>query len=435
MDWKRYYKGSCITTEEAISHIKPGDRVVLGHAIGEPTALVSELVKKRKNYKNVEIVHMVCMGDAEYCKADMEPNFRHNALFVSSSTRDAVYEGRGDFTTCYFSEIPYLFSNEILPVDVALIQVNPPDKHGYLSLGVSVDYTMAAARSAKLTIAQVNKFMPRTLGDSFLHVKDIDYFIEADIPLIELKIIKITDIEKSIGENCVSLIEDGSTLQLGIGAIPDAVLMFLDKKKDLGIHSEMISDGVVELIESGVVNGKKKTFHKGKVVATFLMGTKKLYDYVDDNPLFYMAPVNYTNNPLNIMKNYKMVSINSCIQVDFSGQVNSESIGLKQISAVGGQVDFVRGANMADNGKSIIAMPSVTSDKKTSKIVPALTAGSAVTTGRNDASYIVTEYGIASLKGKTLKDRAKALIDISHPDFKDSLIEEWEKRFKNKYNY
>ena len=434
MDWQGNYKNNCVTAEKAVSNIRSGNRVVFGHAIGEPTALIDKLLKNKGKYKDVEIVHMVCMGDAQYCRKDMEKHFRHNALFVGPTTRDAIYEGRGDYTPCYFSEIPDLFSRGILPVDVALVQVSPPDKHGYLSLGVSVDYTMAAAKNAKMTIAQVNKFMPRILGDSFLHVNDIDYFVETNTQLIELKRPRMTDIEKSIGEHCASLIEDGSTLQLGIGAIPDAVLMFLGNKKDLGIHSEMISDGVMDLIESGVITGRKKTFHKEKVVITFLMGTKKLYDYVDDNPLFHMAPVNYTNNPLNIMKNYRMVSINSCVQVDFSGQVNSESIGLKQISAVGGQVDFVRGSNMAEDGKSIIAMPSTTIDKKISKIVPLLDPGSAITTGRNDAKYIVTEYGIAQLKGKTVRDRAKALINIAHPDFKVQLIEEWEKRFKNKYN-
>lgn len=435
MNWQGYYKHNCVTAEKAISNIKSGSQVVFGHAIGEPAALISTLVKNREKYKDVEIVHMVCMSRAKYCQKGMEKHFRHNALFVSPSTRDAIYEGRGDYTPCYFSEIPDLFKSGKFPVDTALIQVSPPDKHGYCSLGVSVDYTMAAAKNAKLTIAQVNEFMPRTLGDSFLHVSDIDYFVEANNHLVELKRPKITDIEKSIGENCASLIEDGSTLQLGIGAIPDAVLLFLNEKKDLGIHSEMISDCVMDLIESGVITGKRKTLHKGKVVITFIMGTQDLYDYIDDNPFFYMAPVNYINNPLNIMKNHKMVSINSCVQVDFLGQVNSESIGLKQISAVGGQVDFIRGSNMAKEGKSIIAIPSTTADKKISKIIPFLNPGSAVTTNRNDVNYIVTEYGIASLKGRTVRDRARALIDIAHPDFREQLIEEWEKRFKNKYNH
>lgn len=374
------------------------------------------------------------MGKGEYCKQDMESHFRHNALFVSPPTRDAIYDRRSDFTSCYFSEIPNLFSNGQLSVDVAIIQVSPPDKHGYCSLGVSVDYTMSAVKSAKLTIAQVNEYLPRTLGDSFVHVRDINYFIEINSPLIELKRPRITDIEQTIGENCTSLIEDGSTLQLGIGAISDAVLLFLKNKKDLGIHSEMISDGVIDLIEAWIINSRMKTLHKEKVVITFLMGTKNLYDYVDDNPLFYMAPVNYTNNPLIIMQNNKMISINSCVQVDFSSQVNSESIGIKQISAVGGQVDFVIGSNMVKDGKFIIAMQSTTTDRKISKIVPFLDLGSAITTNRNDVNYIVTEYGIAHLKGKTLKDRARALINIAHPNFKPELIEEWEKRFKEVYS-
>jgi 4-hydroxybutyrate CoA-transferase len=271
--------------------------------------------------------------------------------------------------------------------------------------------------------------MPRTMGDSFVNISDIDCFIEASCPLVELKPPKITDIERAIGENCASLIEDGSTLQLGIGAIPDAVLLFLKEKKDLGIHSEMISDGVVELVEAGVITNRMKSIHKGKIVVTFLMGTKRLYDFVNSNPMVEMYPVDYVNSPRVIMQNYKMVSINSCVQVDFMGQVSSESIGLKQFSGVGGQVDFVRGASMATGGKSIIAMPSTASGGRISKIVPLLDEGAAVTTSRNDVQYIVTEYGIAELRGKSLKERGRALIKIAHPDFRKQLRSEWEKRF------
>jgi len=433
MSWQEYYKSRCITLQEAAEKIKSGDRVVFGHAVGEPSMLIDTLVQNRERYRDVEIVHMVGMGKGEYCKPGMEPYFRHNSLFVGAPARDAIFEGRGDFTPCYFSEIPKLFSEGYLDVDVALLQVSPPDKHGYCSLGVSVDYTKTAAECAKMVIAEVNDQMPRTMGDSFIHVTDIDYFVEVSHPIIELQPSKVSDVEKAIGENCASLIEDGSTLQLGIGSLPDAILMFLDKKKDLGIHSEMISDGVVDLIEACVITNKKKTLHKGKIVVTFLMGTKKLYDFADDNPMFYMAPVEYVNDPAVIAKNYKMVSINSCVQVDLMGQVASESIGLKQISAVGGQVDFVRGANMAPGGKAIIAIPSTAAGGKISKIVPFLDHGAAVTTNRCDVNYVVTEYGIAQLKGKTLRDRARALIEIAHPNFRPQLIEEWEKRFKAKY--
>jgi len=433
MSWQDYYKERCITAQQAVSKINSGDRVVVGHAVGEPSALLEAMVKNCEQYTDVEIVHMICMGKGEYCKPEMQKHFRHVSFFVGGLARDAVFEGRGDFLSCYFSEVPKMFSEGILPVDVALLQVSPPDKHGYVSLGVSVDYGKAAAKSAKTLIVQVNDRMPRTLGDSFLHVSEIDYFVETSEEIIELKPPVISQVEEEIGERCASLIEDGSTLQLGIGALPDAVLKFMTQKKDLGIHSEMFSDGVVDLIEAGVVTNARKTLHPGKAVVTFLMGTRKLYDFVDNNPMVYMAPVDYVNNPYVIAQNYKIVSINSCVQIDFMGQVASESIGAKQISGVGGQVDFVRGANLCPGGKSIIAIQSTAGNGKLSKIVPMLDAGTVVTTSRNDVRFIVTEYGIADMKGKTIRERAKALISIAHPNFRPQLIEEWEKRFRAKY--
>lgn len=433
MSWKEIYKSKLVTAEEAVKNIKSGDRVVVGHACGEPKYIIEAMVRNKEAYRNVEIVHMVSMGKSEYAKPEMAPYFRHNSIFVGATTRDAVAEGRGDFTPCYFSEVPKLFRDGTLPVDVAMIQLSPPDEHGYCSFGVSNDYTKPAAENAKIVIAEVNDKMPRTLGDSFIHVSNIDYIVETSNDIIELKAPKIGDVERAIGENCAKLIDDGSTLQLGIGAIPDAVLLFLKDKKDLGIHSEMISDGVVELMERGVINNKAKTLHQGKAAVTFLMGTKKLYDFVDNNPSVVMYPVDYINDPVVIAQNYKMVSINSCIQVDFMGQIASESIGLKQFSGVGGQVDFVRGAAMGQGGKSIIAIPSTASRGRISRIVPFLDEGAAVTTSRNDAHYVVTEYGIANLRGKTLRERARALINIAHPDFRPGLIEEWEKRFKAKF--
>lgn len=433
MSWKEVYNSKLVSAKEAVSKIKSGDRLVTGHAVGEPSILIDEMVANKENYENVEIVHMVAMGKAEYAQPGMEKYFKHNSIFVGGTTRDAVASGRGEFTSCFFSEVPKMFKQGYLPVDVALIQVSTPDEHGYCSFGVSNDYTKPAAESAKTIIAEVNDQMPRTMGDSFIHVSEIDYMVEVSHPVIELKPPKISDVEKAIGENCAALIEDGSTLQLGIGAIPDAVLLFLKDKKDLGIHSEMISDGVVELVEAGVITNKQKTIHPGKIVVTFLMGTKRLYDFVNNNPMVEMYSVDYVNNPCVIMQNNKMVSINSCVQVDFMGQVASESVGLTQISGVGGQVDFVRGANMCKNGKSIMAMPSTAAKGKVSKIVPLLDEGAAVTTSRNDVDYVVTEYGIAQLKGKTLKDRARALINIAHPNFRPSLIEEFEKRFKAKF--
>ena len=429
MDWKDIYKSKLSSAEDAVKNIKSGDRVVLGHAVAEPLLLVDAMVKNKDSYKNVEIVHMVAMGKGEYTSEDMKEHFRHNALFVGGSTREAVNSGKADYTPCFFTEVPRLFKEGYMPVDVALVQLSKPDEHGYCSFGVSVDYTMSAATVAKIVIAEVNEKMPRTMGNSFIHVSEIDYIVETAYDLIELKPPKIGDIEKAIGENCAKLISDGDTLQLGIGAIPDAVLLFLKDKKDLGIHSEMFSDGVVELVEAGVINNSKKTLHNGKMIVTFLMGTKRLYDFVDNNPSVECYPVDYVNNPYVIMQNDNMVSINSCIQVDLMGQVVSESIGLKQFSGVGGQVDYVRGASMSKGGKSIIAMPSTASKGKISRIVPLITEGSAVTTSRNDVHYVVTEYGIADLKGKTLKERAKALIAIAHPDFREELTEEFNKRF------
>lgn len=429
MGWQEIYKQKLVSAEDAVKHIQSGNRVVTGHAVSEPVQLIDAMLKNKDQYENVEIVHMVAMGKGEYTKPEMAPHFRHNALFVGASTREAVQAGRADYTPCFFTEIPRLFQEGYLPVDVALIQLSRPDEHGYCSFGLSNDYTKPAAENAKLVIAEVNDQMPRTMGDSFIHISELDYIVETSYPIIELKPPKIGEIEKAIGEHCASLIEDGSTLQLGIGAIPDAVLLFLKDKKDLGIHSEMFSDGVVELVESGVITNKMKTLHKGKMVVTFLMGTKRLYDFVNNNPSVELYPVDYVNNPCVIMQNYKMVSINSCIQIDLMGQIASESIGLKQFSGVGGQVDYVRGTSMARDGKSIIAIPSTAAKGKVSRIVPFLDEGSAVTTSRNDVHYVVTEYGIAHLRGKTLKQRAKALIEIAHPDFREQLMEEWERRF------
>ncbi len=431
MNVQELYKSKCVSAEEAVKHIKSGNRVVVGHACGEPSALVDAMVANKEQYENVELVHMVAMGKAEYCLPENEKHFHHNAIFVGGTTRKAVEEGRADFTPVFFHEVPKLWKTT-LPVDVALIQVSSMDEHGYFSFGVSSDYTKPAAEAAKIVIAQVNKEMPRTLGDNFIHVSDIDYLVECDRPIIELQPPKIGDIEREIGRYCASLIEDGDTLQLGIGAIPDAVLAFLGEKKDLGIHSEMFSDGILKLIEDGVVTGKAKSFMPGKLVVTFLMGTKKLYDWVNDNPAVYMAPVDFVNHPMVVCKNDNIISINSCVAVDLMGQVASESIGLKQISGVGGQVDFVRGAGMAKNGKAIMAMPS-TVKGKASKIVAFLDEGAAVTTSRNDVDYVITEYGIAHLKGETLRERARQLINIAHPDFRDELKVEFEKRFHEKF--
>lgn len=427
MSWKTYYSEHLMSAEDAVGKIQSGNRVAVGHACGEPSYLIDAMVANAAAYKDVEIVHMVAMGKGEYCAPEYSENFRHNALFVGGSTRTAVAEGRADYTPCFFSEIPRLFRTT-LPLDVAIVSVTPPDENGMCSLGVSVDYTQEAVKQAKLVLAQVNPQVPWTGPHSLVSVTDLDCIVEHEAPLIELAPPKIGDIEKAIGEHCASLIPDGATLQLGIGAIPDAVLLFLRDKKDLGIHSEMFSDGVVELAEAGVITNAKKTLNPGKFVVTFLMGTRRLYDFVDHNPDVDLCPVDYVNNPFIAAQNDNLISINSCVQVDLMGQVASESIGLKQISGVGGQVDFVRGASASKGGVSIMAMPA-TVKGKFSKIVPLLDEGAAVTTGRNDVDYVVTEYGVAALRGLTLRQRARNLIAVAHPDFRDDLKAEYEKRF------
>lgn len=431
MNWKTYYQEHLTTAEGAVKKIKSGDRVVVAHACGEPSHLLEAMVANADAYRNVEIVHMVAMGKGEYCKPEYADNFRHNAFFVGGSTRDAIAEGRGDFTPSFFFEIPRQFSTT-MPVDVAMVMVTPPDENGMCSLGVSVDYTLEAVKQAKLVIAQVNPQMPWTGPHSLVSVDELDCIVEYEAPLIELAPPKIGEVEKAIGEHCASLVPDGATLQLGIGAIPDAVLLFLKGKKDLGIHSEMFSDGVVELAEAGVITNAQKTLNPGKFVVAFLMGTRRLYDFVDHNPDVELRPVDYVNNPFIIAQNDNLISINSCVQVDLMGQVASETIGPRQISGVGGQVDFVRGASASKGGVSIMAMPS-TVKGKVSKIVLLLDEGAAVTTSRNDIDYVVTEYGVAALKGRTLRQRARALIEIAHPDFRDGLKAEYEKRFHCKY--
>ena len=422
-DWKHKYVKKIMSADEALKVVENNNRVVVGHACGEPPTLVEALVARAPELRNVEIVHMVAMGPAKYAQPGMEESFRHNSLFVGATTRKAIAEGRAIHTPCFFHEIPRLFTCGILPVDVTLVQVSPPDEDGWCSLGVSVDYTLASTRSDRVTIAQMNRFMPRTLGDR-IHLDEIDCIVEKDEPIIELKPPAIGDKEKAIGENVAKLIEDGSTLQMGIGAIPDAVLLFLKNKKDLGIHSEMFSDGIVALAEEGVVTNRKKTINTGKFVATFLMGTRKLYDFVDNNPDVVMRTVDYTNDPFIIGQHEKLISINSALQVDMMGQVNAEMIGRNQFSGIGGQVDFVRGASRSKGGKSIIALPSTASGGKVSRIACELDRGAAVSTSRNDVHFIVTEYGAAELRGKSIRDRARALIAISHPEFRDSLTKQ-----------
>ena len=419
-NWKNIYNERKSTPEEAISLVKSGDRLVFGHALGEPDILIHELVNQKERFCDVEIVHMIALGDSDYCKEDCEGHFKHNSLFGGPGSRKALNEKRADFTPVFYSEIPRLFYDNILPVDAAFIQIAPPDEEGYCSYGISVDYTAAAAECAKVVLAEINHQMPRTYG-SAIHISKITKFVETDRPVRELKPLSVTDVERKIGENVAELIPDGANLQLGIGGIPDALLTFLKDKKDLGIHTEMFSDGVVNLFNEGVINGKYNNLHPGKLVACFLMGTKKLYDFVHKNENVLMKPADYTNKITVAGMVNNLISINSAIQIDLNGQVCADTIGYKQYSGIGGQVDFVRAASLSNGGKSIMAMPSTAKNDTVSKIVVNLDPGACVTTSRSDVHYVVTEYGIANLRGKSIRQRVDALISIAHPKFKDEL--------------
>jgi 4-hydroxybutyrate CoA-transferase len=416
-----YYQDHLCTAEEAVSHVRSGDRVVFSHACGEPRVLPRALVRRAAELREVEIIHMVPMSEALYCHPDYVSSFRHVALFSGPATREAIWENRAEYLPSLFSEIPSLFEKS-LPVDVAMVTVSPPDKNGLCSLGVSVDYTKKAVETARMVIAEVNSTMPKTHGESFVALSDIHYLVEVKEPIAELKSVELTEVEKNIGRYVAELIDDGSCLQLGIGGIPDAVLIYLIGFKDLGVHSEMISDGVKILVEKGVITGRKKTIHKGKIIVTFLMGSRAFYDWVDDNPMIEMHPVDYTNDTRVIARNKKMIAINSALEVDLLGQVCADTLGPKQFTGVGGQLDFVRGARMSEGGKAIIALPSTAKDA--SRIVPTLKIGAAVTTSRNDADYVVTEYGIAALKGKTVRERMKALINIADPARREGLMKQ-----------
>ncbi|MDR1835983.1 MAG: 4-hydroxybutyrate CoA-transferase [Fusobacteriaceae bacterium] len=432
MDWKEIYKSRLKTAEEAVSLIKSGDRVVLAHAASEPAYLTEKMAEDYKRLQNVEVVQLVALSPSSYSKPEMVGHFRFNSQFVGGSNRRAISGKYGDFTPCFFFMAPQLMREKMIP-DVSMISVSPPDKNGYCSFGVSCDYARTIVDHGKLVIAQVNKHLPRVLGDNFVHVSELDVIVEHDEPIPAVPGAKIGAVEEAIGKHCASLIQDGDTLQLGIGAIPDAVLLFLKDKKDLGIHSEMFSDGVVELVEAGVITGKRKNLHKGKLVVTFLFGTKRLYDFVDNNPMVQMMPVDYVNDPRVIGQNDNLISINSAMEVDLYGQVCAEAMGKNQFSGIGGQLDFVRGAAFSKGGKSIIAFPSTAKNDTISKIVPWLTEGTPVTTTRVDVDYVVTEYGLAKLKFNSLRERARQLINIAHPAFREALKAEFKERFREDF--
>ena len=413
-----------VNAKDAVKNIKSGDRVYIHSAAAAPQELINAMTERASELRNVELCHLHIDGEAPYADEKYVDNFKINSLFIGPNVRNATQNlGNASYVPIFLSEVPLLFRRKILPIDVALISVSPPDKHGYCSLGVSVDATRAAVESARFVIAQVNSKMPRTHGDGLIHVSKLDAFVEVDSPIHEHNLPEPTEIELKIGKYCAELIEDGSTLQMGIGAIPNAVLKQLVHHRNLGIHTEMFSDGVLELVEKGVVNGKNKTILPGKIVSGFAMGSKKLYDFLDDNPLVNMLDISFVNDVSNIKQNPKVVAINSAIEVDVTGQVCADSIGSRMYSGVGGQMDFMRGASLSEGGKPIIALPSVT-NKGISRIVPFLKQGAGVVTTRAHVHYIVTEYGIANLYGKNILQRAEALIQIAHPDHRQELYEQ-----------
>jgi len=410
-----------MSAADALGLVHCGHRVYIGGGCGVPITLLNALVERAPQLRDVEILHMLTAGDDPTASPEYAEAFRHNALFIGSNMRRAVQEGRADFTPIFLSEIPRLFRSGLLPIDVALIQVSPPDQHGFCSFGVEVGCTQPAALLARTVIAEINTQMPRTLGDSFIHISRIAACVETDRPLPELPQGESDPVAERIGQHIADLIPDGATLQLGIGMIPDAVLGYLVHKRHLGIHSELFSDGIVDLVEAGVVDGEAKTLHRGKLVAGFLLGTRRLFDWVNNNAMVELHPTDYVNDPFVIAQHKGMVAINSALQVDLSGQVCADSIGARFYSGAGGQVDFIRGAARAEQGVPIIALPTTALSGKISRIVPMLDQGAGVVTSRYDVHYVVTEYGVAQLYGCTMAQRARALIEISHPDFRDNL--------------
>lgn len=432
MDWKYLFIERKVTPDEAVKAVKSGDRVFVAQSVAEPYSLTEALARDYKRLRDVEIFQNRPVKETFFASPEAKGHFRYNLYFVGGTTRKAVIEGRADFTPVFYYELPELFDNQI-PLDIALVQVSSPDKHGYVSFGTNIDYQLAAAKKAKIVIAEINDQMPFTLGESVLHVSQFNYFVETSRPLPEEPAPEPDEIGRAIGRHVASLIEDGCNLQFGYGAVPEAAILYLKDRKDLGIYTEMFSDRVLELIESGAVTNKYNPVHPGKIISSVILGSRKLYDYVDHNSNVVMYPVDFVNHPANLAKVPRLISVNACVQVDFMGQVNAESIGSTQISGIGGQLDFVRGAAMSPGGKSIIVCPSTARRGTVSRIVPVLDAEATVTTTRHDVHYIVTEYGIAELKGKSLKNRAHALINIAHPDFREELGQAFEERFHEPY--
>jgi acyl-CoA hydrolase/GNAT superfamily N-acetyltransferase len=421
-DWKKEHQHKLQDPKSALRHIRPGNRIFVGTGCAVPSLLVKTLETISSKLRDTEIMHILTVGDTPYTNEQFCENFRCNAFFIGQNTRSAIAEGRADYTPVFLSDLPQLFKSGSIPIDVALIQVSPPDDHGFCCLGISVDVVKSASESAAIVIAEVNPQMPRTWGDSLISMDKIDILVENDTPLPEVLPPPPDEIAERIAKNISRYIEDGSTIQMGIGTIPEAITKFLQDKKDLGVHSEMISDGVVDLWEAGVITNKKKTIHQGKIIATLGMGTKKLYDFVNNNPAVEFHPSEYVNNPYIISLNDRMVALNSALEVDLTGQVTAESLGHLFYSGIGGQADFMRGAAKSNRGKPIIALPSTAKNGTISRIVPHLSEAAGVVTSRGDVHYVVTEYGVASLHGKSIRERAIALINIAHPAFRDKLL-------------
>lgn len=425
-DYMKNYQNRIVTPEEAARKIKSGDRVFLTGNCSVPQKVLKAIVEYAPELENVEICQALSVGPADYVAPEMAGHLRVNTMFISGNIRKAVQEGRCDFTPVLLSEFTLLFKNKLLPLDVALVHVSPPDEHGFCSLGVEVGLTKSPAESAKIIIAEVNQQMPRTLGDSFIHISRLNYMVPVNYPLAEMAMADEgpSEIQEKIAGYIADLIPDGATMQMGIGAIPDTVLKYLVNKKDLGVHSELFSDGVIDLVEAGVLTNARKSIHNGKIVAGFIIGTKRLYEWVDDNPLIELHPTEYVNDPFVVAQNDRMVAVNSAIEVDLTGQVCADSIGPKLYSGVGGQLDFIYGAARSKGGVPIIALPSTTTLRDgtmISRITAMLKQGAGVVTSRNHVRYIVTEYGVACLYGKSIRQRAEQLIGIAHPDFRDEL--------------
>ncbi len=423
MSWLEQYRERCCSADEAVKLVRSGDRVYLHEGCGTPVPVIDALLRRSSELRDVELVHMLTFGPADYTLPEFEGHFRHNGLFLGGNVRQAVHDGRADYTPIFLSEIEGLFHSGEMPLDVAIVQTSPPDSHGFLSLGTSIDCGLTAARTAKRLIVEVNSQMPRTYGDTFIHVSKTTALVETSRPLLELHCEQSTPLQERIAQRVASLIPDGATLQTGIGGIPDAVLRYLRDRRDLGVHSEMCSDGVIDLVESGALTNDRKRMHRGKIVAGFVLGTRRLFDFIHENPIFEFHPTAYVNDPFIIAQNDNMIAINSAIQVDLTGQVCADSIGTRPYSGFGGQVDFVRGAARSKGGRPIIALPSTAKKGTVSRIAPMLDAGAGVVTSRADVHYVVTEHGTAYLHGKTLRQRAEALIAIADPKFRGELYD------------